>query len=57
MSFRPQNYMGASFQARRAAPGQRLMEMHHISLIMFVFQYASMTNHTGMYKIKVKQIR
>ena len=48
--------MGAHFQAPHAAPGQRLMEMHHVSLIMFVFQYASMTNHTGMYKIKVKQI-
>ena len=42
--------MGASFQAPPATPGQRLMEMHHVSLIIFVFQYASMTNHTGMYK-------
>ena len=25
-----QNYMGACFQAPRAAPGQRLMEMHHV---------------------------
>ena len=25
-----QNYMGAHFQAPRAAPGQRLMEMHHV---------------------------
>ena len=44
--------MGASFQAPRATPGQRLMEMHHVSLIIFVFQYASMTNHSGMYKIE-----
>ena len=28
ISFRPQNYMGASFQAPRAAPRQRQMEMH-----------------------------
>ena len=27
-TFRPRNYMGASFQAPRAAPRQRLMEMH-----------------------------
>ena len=27
--FRPRNYMGASFQAPHAAPGQRQMEMHH----------------------------
>ena len=43
--------MGACFQAPRARPGQRQMEMHHVSLIIFVFQYASMTNHLGMYKI------
>ena len=43
--------MGASFQAPRAAPRQRQMEMHHDSLIIFVFQYASMTDHLGMYKI------
>ena len=49
--------MGASFQAPHAAPRQRQMEMHHVSLIILVFQYASMTNHTGMYKIKVKRIR
>ena len=35
ISFRPQNYMGASFQAPRATPGQRQMEMHHGSLIIF----------------------
>ena len=46
--------MGASFQAPCATPGQRLMEMHHVSLIIFVFQYASMTNHTGMYKLNNK---
>ena len=28
-AFRPRNYMGASFQAPHAAPGQRLMETHH----------------------------
>ena len=28
-AFRPRNYMGASFQAPRATPRQRLMEMHH----------------------------
>ena len=43
--------MGACFQAPHAAPGQRQMEMHHVSLIIFIFQYASMTNHLGMYKI------
>ena len=43
--------MGASFQAPRAAPRQRQMETQHISLIFFVFQYASTTNYTGMYKI------
>ena len=32
---RSRNYMGASFQAPRATPRQRLMEMHHVSLIMF----------------------
>ena len=42
--------MGASFQAPHATPGQRLIETHHVLLIIFVFQYASMTNHTGMYK-------
>ena len=42
--------MGASFQAPHAAPGQRQMEMHYVSLIIFVFQYASITNHLGMYK-------
>ena len=46
--------MSASFQAPRAAPGQRLMEMHHVSLIIFVFPYASVTNHSGMYKSKIK---
>ena len=46
--------MGASFQAPRATPRQRLMEMHHVLLIMFVFQCASMTNHMGMYKSKIK---
>ena len=29
----------------------RQMEMHHDSLIIFVFQYASMANRTGMYKL------
>ena len=29
--------MGASFQAPRAAPGQRLMETHHVSLILLYF--------------------
>ena len=29
-AFRPRKYMGASFQAPHATPGQRLMEMHHI---------------------------
>ena len=43
--------MGASFQAPCATPRQRQMEMHHDSLIIFVFQYASMANHTGMYKL------
>ena len=46
--------MGSSFQAPRATPGQRQMEMHHVSLIIFVFQYASMTNHIGIYKLKLK---
>ena len=27
--FRSQNYMGESFQAPRATPRQRQMEMHH----------------------------
>ena len=35
--------MGACFQAPHAAPGQRQMEMHHIHLITFMFQYASLT--------------
>ena len=48
--------MGASFQAPHAAPRQRLMEMHHVLLIIFVFQYASVTNHSGMYKSKIKWI-
>ena len=48
--FGSQNYMGACFQAPRAAPRQRLMEMHHDSLIILIFQDASLTNHTGMYK-------
>ena len=43
--------MGACFQALHATPGQRQMETHHVSLIIFVFQYVSMTNHSGMYKI------
>ena len=47
--------MGASFQAPCATPRQRLMEIHHILLIIFVFQYASMTNHSGMYKIEKKE--
>ena len=46
--------MGASFQAPCATPRQRQMETHHDSLIIFVFQYASMTNHTGMYKLNDK---
>ena len=46
--------MGVCFQAPHAAPRQRQMEMHHDSLIIFVFQYASMTNHTGMYKLNNK---
>ena len=45
--------MGASFQAPHAATGQRQMEMHHDSLIIFVFQHASTTNHAGMYKMNV----
>ena len=51
--------MGASFQAPHVAPKQRPMETHHVSLIIFffVFKYASMTNHTGMYKIKIKRIQ
>ena len=48
--------MGANFQAPHATPRQRPMEAHHVSLIIFVSQYASMTNHTGMYKIKIKRI-
>ena len=28
--FRPQNYMGACFQAPCATPRQRQMEMHHV---------------------------
>ena len=51
-SFRPQNYMSASFQAPHATTRQRLMETHHVSLIIFVFQCASMTNHSGMYKME-----
>ena len=44
--------MGASFQAPCAAPRQRQMEMHHVELIVLcVFQNASMTDHTGMYKM------
>ena len=43
--------MGASFQAPCATPRQRQMEIHHVSFVIFVFQYASMTNHLGMYKI------
>ena len=27
--FKPQNYMGASFQTPHAAPRERQMEMHH----------------------------
>ena len=47
--------MGATFQAPHATPRQRQMEMHHVALIIgCVFQNASMTNHTGMYKIKVE---
>ena len=43
--------MGASFQAPHTASGQRQMEMHHVALIVLcVFQNASMTDHTGMYK-------
>ena len=49
--------MGASFQAPHAAPRQRLMEMHHVSLIIFVFQYGSMTNHSGMCKSKKERLR
>ena len=30
ISFRPQNYMVASFQAPCATPGQRQMETHHV---------------------------
>ena len=48
----PRNCMGASFQAPHATPGQRLIEMHHVSLIMFIFQNASLTNHSGMYKLR-----
>ena len=43
--------MGASFQAPCSTPGQRQMEMHRVSLMFFVFQYASTTSHLGMYKI------
>ena len=39
VSFGFQNDMVASFQAPCAAPGQRQMEMHHVSLIIF---YCSM---------------
>ena len=46
--------MGTSFQAPHVTPRQRQMEMHHDSLIIFIFQYASMTNHTGMYKLNNK---
>ena len=47
--------MGASFQAPCAAPEQGQMETHHLALItVCVFQNASMTNHTDVYKIKVK---
>ena len=35
--FRSQNYMGASFQAPRAIPGQRQMEMHQDSLITIFY--------------------
>ena len=36
--------MGACFQAPRAVPRQRQMEMHHDSLIIvIIFQYASLT--------------
>ena len=46
--------MGASFQAPRAVPRQRQMEMHHVALIIvFIFQNASTTDHTGMYKMNV----
>ena len=38
ISFRPQNYMGASFQAPHATSRQRLMEMHHVSLIILYFR-------------------
>ena len=30
--------MGAGFQTPHATPGQRLMEMHHVSLIVFYFR-------------------
>ena len=44
--------MGACFQDPLTATRQGQMETHHVSLIFFfVFQYASMTNHSGMYKI------
>ena len=29
-AFKPQNYMGVSFQAPHATPRQRPMEMHHV---------------------------
>ena len=49
--------MGASFQAPRAMPRQRQMETHHVSLIIFVFQYVSMKNNSGMYKIEIKRMQ
>ena len=46
--------MGTSFQAPHATPRQRQMEMHHVALIIVcVFQNASITDHTGMYKTNV----
>ena len=36
-SFGPQNYMGACSQAPRAAPRQRQMGMHHVSLIILLY--------------------
>ena len=48
--FRSQNYMGASFQAPHAAPGQRQMEMHHDSLIIVLyFSMPLQQDHLGMY--------
>ena len=35
--------MGACFQAPCAAPIQRQMEMHHVHLIKFIFQYVPAT--------------